>query len=87
MWLGYLVYSLVNCAMKLCIKTGLRDFRLSAYERGEEMGWPLGGLEWWAPIFSDKWVHVKKLGKKHFILAQASGAKHGDVRWVVKSWI
>jgi len=24
MWLGYLVYSLGNCAMKLCIETGLR---------------------------------------------------------------
>jgi len=23
-WLGYLVYSLGNCAMKLCIETGLR---------------------------------------------------------------
>jgi len=23
MWLGYLVYSLDNCAMKLCIETGL----------------------------------------------------------------
>jgi len=23
MWLGYLVYSLGNCAMKLCIETGL----------------------------------------------------------------
>jgi hypothetical protein len=25
MWLGYLVYSLGNCAMKLCIETGLRS--------------------------------------------------------------
>ena len=24
MWLGYLVYSLANYAMKLCIETGLR---------------------------------------------------------------
>ena len=24
MWLGYLVYSLSNCVMKLCIETGLR---------------------------------------------------------------
>ena len=24
MWLGYLVYSLGNCVMKLCIKTGLK---------------------------------------------------------------
>ena len=24
MWLGYLVYSLGNCTMKLCIETGLR---------------------------------------------------------------
>ena len=24
MWLGYLVYSLGNCVMKLCIETGLR---------------------------------------------------------------
>jgi len=23
LWLGYLVYSLNNCVMKLCIKTGL----------------------------------------------------------------
>jgi len=23
LWLGYLVYSLSNCAMKLCIETGL----------------------------------------------------------------
>jgi len=23
-WLGYLVYSLGNCVMKLCIETGLR---------------------------------------------------------------
>ena len=23
LWLGYLVYSLCNCAMKLCIETGL----------------------------------------------------------------
>jgi len=25
---------------------GVRGFRLSAQERGEEMGWPLSGLEW-----------------------------------------
>ena len=24
MWLGYLVYSLGNCVMKLCIETGLK---------------------------------------------------------------
>jgi len=24
LWLGYLVYSLGNCAMKLCIETGLK---------------------------------------------------------------
>jgi len=24
LWLGYLVYSLGNCIMKLCIETGLR---------------------------------------------------------------
>jgi len=26
MWLGYLVYSLGNCTMKLCIETGLTLF-------------------------------------------------------------
>ena len=26
LWFGYLVYSLGNCAMKLCIETGLRLF-------------------------------------------------------------
>ena len=25
LWLGYLVYSLGNCVMKLCIETGLID--------------------------------------------------------------
>jgi len=25
MWLGYLVYSLGNCAMKLCIETSLSE--------------------------------------------------------------
>jgi len=30
MWLGYLVYSLGNCAMKLCIETGLRSSQLGS---------------------------------------------------------
>ena len=27
LWLGYLVYSLGNCVMKLCIETGLKHAR------------------------------------------------------------
>jgi hypothetical protein len=27
-------------------------------------------------FFSDKWVHIKRLGAKHFILARASGAEY-----------
>jgi hypothetical protein len=31
MWLGYLVYSLGNYAMKLCIETGLTDVFIRRY--------------------------------------------------------
>ena len=33
LWLGYLVYSLSNCAMKLCIETDLRQVSMEvSYE-------------------------------------------------------
>ena len=32
MWLGYLVYSLSNCATKLCIETGLTVGSLTTFK-------------------------------------------------------
>ena len=38
LWLGYLVYSLGNCAMKLCIETDLRDLHFTLTMRVTSSG-------------------------------------------------
>jgi len=51
LWLGYLVYSLGNCAMKLCIETGLSGLLINTVLGGHRLILSSGGHDVSAIIF------------------------------------